>query len=40
MVTPPAVLGSDVAGEIVEVGPDVKGYKKGDRMYSHHGGEI
>jgi len=33
-VEPPAVLGSDVAGVIEEIGPDVKGLKKGDRMYA------
>ncbi|HEX21627.1 MAG TPA: alcohol dehydrogenase, partial [Actinobacteria bacterium] len=33
----PLVLGHDVAGEIVEVGVDVKGYKCGDRiMAAHH----
>lgn len=30
---PPAILGYDVVGVIEEVGPDVKNYKKGDRMY-------
>lgn len=30
---PPKILGIDLAGVIEEVGPDVKGYKKGDRMY-------
>lgn len=30
---PPKILGIDIAGVIEEVGPDVKGYKKGDRMY-------
>ncbi len=33
----PLVLGHEVAGEIVEVGVDVKGYKCGDRiMAAHH----
>src|ERR1700731_879645 len=30
---PPKILGIDLAGVIEEVGPDVQGYKKGDRMY-------
>jgi NADPH:quinone reductase-like Zn-dependent oxidoreductase len=30
---PPKILGFDLAGVIEEVGPDVKNYKKGDRMY-------
>lgn len=28
----PAIMGLDVAGEIAEVGPDVTGWKKGDRV--------
>ena len=28
----PAVFGCDVAGEVYEVGPDVEGFKKGDRV--------
>lgn len=33
----PKVLGHEIAGEIVEVGEDVKNYKKGDRVFvSHH----
>jgi NADPH:quinone reductase-like Zn-dependent oxidoreductase len=28
----PNVLGTDVAGEIIEVGPDVTSFKKGDRV--------
>ncbi len=33
----PLVLGHEIAGEIVEVGTDVKKYKKGDRVFvSHH----
>ncbi|KAK5011058.1 hypothetical protein LTR28_006023 [Elasticomyces elasticus] len=31
----PNVLGEDVAGEIAEVGSEVKGFKKGDRVISH-----
>jgi L-iditol 2-dehydrogenase len=34
-VTPP-VLGHEVAGDIEEVGSDVKGYSKGDRVAVHH----
>ena len=30
---PPKILGIDLAGVIEEIGPDVKSYKKGDRMY-------
>jgi NADPH:quinone reductase-like Zn-dependent oxidoreductase len=29
---PPTILGFDVAGEVVDVGPEVDNYKKGDRM--------
>ena len=33
----PIVLGHEIAGEVVEVGEGVKGYKKGDRVFvSHH----
>jgi L-iditol 2-dehydrogenase len=33
----PLVLGHEIAGEIVKVGDDVKGYKIGDRVFvSHH----
>ncbi len=34
-VTPP-VLGHEVAGDIEEVGSDVRGYSKGDRVAVHH----
>jgi len=33
---PPTILGFDVAGEVVDVGPEVDNYKKGDRMSFHH----
>lgn len=33
---PPAIFGYDVAGEVVDVGPEVDKYKKGDRMSLHH----
>jgi len=32
MKEPPTILGYDVAGEVVDVGPEVDNYKKGDRM--------
>jgi NADPH:quinone reductase-like Zn-dependent oxidoreductase len=32
---PPTILGYDVAGEVVDVGPEVDKYKKGDRMLHH-----
>ena len=33
----PRVLGHEMAGEIVEVGSKVKGFKEGDRVFvSHH----
>jgi NADPH:quinone reductase-like Zn-dependent oxidoreductase len=28
----PAIFGCDVAGEVYQVGPDVKDFKKGDRV--------
>ena len=35
--TAPLVLGHEIAGEIVEVGKDVQGFKIGDRVFvSHH----
>lgn len=32
---PPCILGSDVAGEVVEVGPGATDYKVGDRVVGH-----
>ncbi|MDO8602710.1 MAG: zinc-dependent dehydrogenase [Candidatus Omnitrophota bacterium] len=32
----PLVLGHEIAGEIVEIGKSVKGYKKGDRISASH----
>ncbi|OCK94114.1 putative zinc-binding alcohol dehydrogenase domain-containing protein cipB [Cenococcum geophilum 1.58] len=31
----PAIFGCDVAGEVYEAGPDVQGFKKGDRVIGH-----
>jgi len=31
----PHVSGSDVAGDVIDVGEDVKGFKEGDRVGSH-----
>ncbi|KAL4758760.1 zinc-binding alcohol dehydrogenase family protein [Aspergillus foveolatus] len=31
----PAILGQDIAGEVVAVGPGVTGFKKGDRILGH-----
>ena len=33
--TYPFILGTDVAGEVVEVGSKVKGFKKGDRVIGY-----
>lgn len=34
-VTFPAIVGGDVAGEVVEVGPEVERFKAGDRVLGH-----
>jgi NADPH:quinone reductase-like Zn-dependent oxidoreductase len=34
-VTYPQVFGNDIAGEVVEVGPSVDGFKLGDRVLAH-----
>lgn len=36
LVEPPVVLGHEVAGEIVEVGPDAEGWREGDRIIVPH----
>jgi len=37
MKTAPRVLGHEMTGEVIEVGPDVSGYTVGDRVFvSHH----
>ncbi|MEE6260772.1 alcohol dehydrogenase catalytic domain-containing protein [Plantactinospora sonchi] len=35
---PPAVLGMDLAGVVVKVGPQVSGFRPGDRVYGLTGG--
>jgi len=35
-IDPPAVMGFDVAGEVVETGSAVSGYKKGDRVLTRY----
>lgn len=35
-ITYPAILGFDIAGDIVEVGEGVEGWVKGDRVYIFH----
>jgi NADPH:quinone reductase-like Zn-dependent oxidoreductase len=35
-IDPPAVMGFDVAGEVVETGPGVSNYKKGDRVLTRY----
>jgi len=35
-VDPPAVMGFDLAGEVVESGPAVSEYNKGDRVLTQY----
>jgi NADPH2:quinone reductase len=37
-VQPPVVLGMDLAGQVVELGPDVEGFAPGDEVYGLTGG--
>jgi len=36
LVPPPRVFGHEMAGTLVRVGPDVQGWKAGDRVVAHH----
>jgi len=36
LVPPPRIFGHEIAGTVVETGPEVRGFKIGDRVATHH----